>query len=413
MTHRVVHETKIAPPLLRRALLIALGLALSWLVIAVGVANSFRQLAPGIALQWWPWDARAKSNLVRSRLNEIANPAVRASLISQLQSSLSRDATYAPAIRNLALMFSADSDIAQTGRLMHLSARLSRRDLPTRLWLIEERVRANDVAGALRHFDLALRTSEEAKDVLFPILIRATAEPDLVEPIAALIAQRQRWTEAFLPRLLAQAPSPPRLVQLVEAMARRRALLPRDLMQSVIEQLGGQHRFDLAWRLFLAAGGNGASRDGVRNGDFDRDNSFPPVDWLLSNDPQLATAVENRRDDDANPTLGFNVGPAAAGRIAWQLQGLSAGTYQLSAEAGGLSSGADLHWIVFCGGQQPVPLLDYRIPAQPDGARHSAELRIPSQGCASQIVSLMVIAGGQNDGTRAWIDAVSILRTPG
>ena len=49
--------------------------------------------------------------------------------------------------------------------LFHFASSLSRRDVPTQLWLIEDAVRKNDIPGALSHYDAALRSSLASQQI--------------------------------------------------------------------------------------------------------------------------------------------------------------------------------------------------------------------------------------------------------
>src|SRR5262249_7177342 len=80
-----------------------------------------------------------------------------------------------------------DHDAPREQRLFELSSAISRRSLPTRLWLIQRSVDHGDVAGALENFDIALRTSTAAPDALFPVLATASSDPGLAQPLARLL----------------------------------------------------------------------------------------------------------------------------------------------------------------------------------------------------------------------------------
>ncbi|MFV3464693.1 hypothetical protein ACNJFH_21305, partial [Mycobacterium tuberculosis] len=85
------------------------------------------------------------------------------------QAALQRDPMSVRAVSTLAFLAAEKGNAVQAARLLAYSERLSRRDLPTQLALIETKVQANDVVGALVHYDRALRTSKTSEAILVPV----------------------------------------------------------------------------------------------------------------------------------------------------------------------------------------------------------------------------------------------------
>src|SRR5207253_5880264 len=112
--------------------------------------------------------------------------------------ALQRNPTLPVAARILAMHAAVRGDQRQTAQLFEYSERMSRRDIPTQFWLLERRVSANDVGGALSHFGIALQVAPSTQDVLFPVLSGALAQPNLREPIAGLVHRGDAWRSDFL-----------------------------------------------------------------------------------------------------------------------------------------------------------------------------------------------------------------------
>ena len=168
---------------------------------------TFRAMTLKPLLGVMPFDARAKVKsaemlLARTR----ASPPAVARARTLALAALRRDPTMAPAWRLLALAASMQGREREAARLFHFAERLSRRDLPTQLWLIEESVSRNDIPGALRHYDIALRTSLASPELLFPVLTRASGDNNVVGPLGTLLASDPPWRETFLWQLVADAP---------------------------------------------------------------------------------------------------------------------------------------------------------------------------------------------------------------
>lgn len=384
-------------------------MALAWLVLAVGIASVTRERNPRVALAWRPSDARAKSALAETMLTRGAVDAGR--VASLVQAALERDTTVAAATRSLALVEATRREAAKSEELFRLAARVSKRDLFTRLWLIEERVAAGDTAGALYQYDLALRTSSRAPNLLFPILIKATSDQALIEPLAAMLATRPPWADDFLPRLYAEGPSLSSLTLLSERLGSRGFPLRPQLVSLLVARLADARDFDRAWQLYRSQGGHSAARaDEVRNGNFSSVDTYPPIDWLLSADPELAVARQLKPGSNGDQALYFNVGTVGAGFIARQLLRLQPGRYRLTATAGGISAGSAPSWVVTCLAKSETVIFRFSVPASRDeGQSHSARLTVPAD-CPLQLLYLNAGPAAELGLATAWIDSVSLVR---
>jgi hypothetical protein len=88
--------------------------------------------------------------------------------------------------------------------LLELSKRTSRRELLAHVAQIEDRARNDDAAGALRSYDHALNTSEEAADLLFPVLSNAIEDESIRRELAPYIKRQARWMPSFIYHTLTQ-----------------------------------------------------------------------------------------------------------------------------------------------------------------------------------------------------------------
>ena len=393
------------------ALICGSAALLIWLTLAVGVAGAARQALPELALKWFPADARANAEAASRLIAHARSPADLATAEALARFSVARDPTYAPAVRTLGLIAVARRDQQGAASLVRLSSRLSRRDLPTSLWLIEERVQANDIVGALHHYDIALRTSDDAEPLLFPILISASADANIAHPLARLLATKPIWAERFMARLIPEAPSSERLVDIVRRMGQERALPIPGLMRALIDDLAGKRKYDLAWQAYVLATGNagGLRPDRIRNGEFDADNPYPPFDWLLSGDSSRAVRRQLRPNSQSNAALFFNLAASTRGMITRQALQLAPGRYRLSAVAGSIPSSAGLAWQVTCLGDTETPIYHLAVPAADDqGRSQSGTFEVPGQNCPTQLLYLNGDAGSDEDSS-GWVDSVSIV----
>ena len=162
--------------------IIALTLVCALLSIQRTAGNVFAKRSPEVALRIAPFNAAA---LAISADRLIAtDPIGKASAGAQLaERSLRTQALGASAVRILGYGAEVDRHPARAEALIKLSQRVSRRDLGAQLWLIERAVGTGDVPEALRHYDIALRTTDKTAQLLYPILTSALDEQAVMLPL--------------------------------------------------------------------------------------------------------------------------------------------------------------------------------------------------------------------------------------
>ena len=272
-----------------------------------------------------PYDARAAVAAAQAEIKaggNVASPAVRR-LVGQ---ALARDATLTSAIEIRALEAEAEHQPAREARLFALSSAISRRSLPTRLWLIQHQVDRGDVAGALGQFDIALRTSSAAPDVLFPVLANASSDPGLAQPIARLLDQPSDWRETFLHYAIVDAHAGPGMAAVVLRMRDRGLIVGKQVDQSLVGELISEKAFVLARQVGDAlspAPGGGL----VADPHFAEPGRRYPFGWLLN--PSGTSSVE-RAQVAGHAALEYQVGPGGGGPAATQLLTLAPGDYRLT-----------------------------------------------------------------------------------
>src|SRR5690606_34505648 len=77
--------------------------------------------------------------------------------------------------------------------LMGDLAKLTKRDLIAHLWLIGNAGEQGDLEGLLHHYDLALRTSSRAPELLLPRLAAALQVPGAIEQISRVLRENPPW----------------------------------------------------------------------------------------------------------------------------------------------------------------------------------------------------------------------------
>ena len=382
-----------------------------WLSIAVSGASRLRYQSPEAALRLQPRDARATATvaaqvLAATRGRVTPEAARRAADLAR--QALERDPTVVEAWRTLAIV---STRRGQAERLFHFANSLSRRDVPTQIWLIEDAVRRNDIPGALSHYDAALRSNLGSHQLLMPVLVNATGERRIVPSLVALLRTRPPWRAAFLSALAEGAPNPDNLVQLMTMLGRPSSPEEVQLMSRSINRLVERNAFAPALRLYLMLADRPPDGQSLRNGTFDRPNVYPPLDWQLADGAEINAEQRPAPNSGQERRLYIFASTDARGQAARQLIFLAPGSYALSARSGrsDLPGPEGLSWRISCASQPNSLLLDQpAVPAGPAIRTISAEFRVPPSGCASQWLTLQIVAGAQPEGTGAWVASVRI-----
>lgn len=386
--------------------------ALAWGCVAVGMARTLALSDPARALAWSPGDAPALALLGAARLGPAPSPAGAAEAGRLSRAALRRDPTIVVAARTLGLLADMAGDRPRARRLMAYAQSLSRRDLPTQYWFIEERVAAGDVAGALRHYDTALRASAAAEPLLIPVLLAAIADPAAREGLADRLVADPIWRASFLDKVAHDAPADAAGTLALSLAARRHPLDPaatRDLLARLVA--AGDYARAAAVR---AAAGGGDPRRGPwpRDGGFGRAGDLPPFDWVLAEDGD--TRAERVADGAGAGRLAFSTPADKGGEVARQLLLLPPGDWRLSSRF--TVSGSDTigrpYWQLSCAAMPDAPPL-LRLDLAPAAGRGDgggvAEggFTVPA-GCAAQWLSLTLRASDRIDGVEGQVESVTI-----
>ena len=382
--------------LLARAGIVAGALVLAAVVLPSSLASWADVDHPRIAAQIAPWDAAAATDAAASLGANPRNPRVRA----LVRRALARDLTQVTAIELRALDLAVSGKRGQARRLFRVSDRLSRRSLPTRLWLIQDAVDHGDVAGALHDFDIALRTSTDAPPILFPVLARASADPRLTIPLARTFDRPSEWRLMFFDWALANDVDPGPIASVVARMRDRRFVVANSVDQRLIERLVTAREFAAARSLSRAFGHNPT---GVADPNFADANAHFPFGWELVSNGSIAA---ERAIAGATPVLSYSAGPANGGQVAAQLLNLAPGVYRLAAETAANATGAAPYWSLTCeGGGGEIAHLD-----QPLTANTGAEtgFAVPVD-CVAQWLTLTIRPAPDSNTQAGAIASIAVL----
>jgi hypothetical protein len=255
---------------------VLLALGLGYAVLADAMANIMSRTAPGLALSWRPGHVRSLESQAALDLEQ--SPAEVDTLAHR---ALARDLSFAGPVRILGLSTGLHKDQSAATALLAAAEQLSRRDLPTQLYFIEAAVTRGNVEGALRHFDIAMRTSKPGRDILAPVLCQAMRDPGLTVPIARLLQSAPEWTNAFVSYCVDQPDSRPALARILTLAPAARAASPHVVLAKAVQLVAEAGDVSTAHRLYAAVLKDDDRMIGkpVSNPLFDDMAPLPPFDW--------------------------------------------------------------------------------------------------------------------------------------
>jgi len=331
-----------------------------------------------------------------------------------IRESLRREAINTAALRTFALRAEATRDRQAAVTFARLAERSSRRDLVTQLVLIELAVQANSPELALRHYDKALRTSGEARSILFPVLSSAIASDVIRRAFVPYVQRRAYWIPDFVQHSMRSGEAGPRETAklLILAGAGNQEELMRASAPLLIEALVDRGEVSLAQRLFLQMPGT--------NPRFLQDTGFTSgttnaayglLAWTPVSNGSAGAAFDGPPDSSRRSARLF-ASSGERGILLRRVVGLPPGHYYLSERrsraAGDASSRAYWEMKCFINGR---PQSIWRGPS--DRAIYNLS-RAPGPvvpaGCTNQLLELNVAAGDGREGLEFVIEQFSLAR---
>jgi len=400
--------------LLRAAAIVGLCALSCYEAAAFTFAQVIETRDPALALAWWERDAGAGALTAFQMLTTDRSPAAVARARELAEAALRREPVNVAAARSMAIVSTLAGDAATTERYLILAERLSRRDLPTQLMLLETEVRRNNIPGALTHYDRALRVSTDMRDNLLPIMVQASAEPAIANGVARLLDPRPPWWFPFAEHLAGESNAPGTITFLLGKLR----LDPRDerersLVVVALRRMVEAGAFTAAERLYRQTGGSTPAAGGnlVRNGGFDTSElGLPPFDWLYVNESGLSAYRENDAGRGGS-VLRLTAESERSGEVARQLLTLPPGRYRMNAVVGSVEAGSLSRLAVRCAGEDGASLLTLPFAAAGNaGAPIAGVFQVPAGRCEGQWLSVGAGSAQDSGPTQPWIDSIAVHR---
>ncbi len=234
------------------------------------------------------------------------------------------------ALRVLGYVAMATNAETKGAALIAVAERQSRRDFGTQLWYIQEAVSKDDVAGALAHYDIALRTSQRGRDLLFPILLNALEDSDVQKGFVPYVKAKPIWLQSFMSYAIGENSQPVALASLVKQSGG----LPvgavyRTFEFQLLGSLATKGTADQIVEYFSTL--RGAKAGVLTSAALDAqttDARFAPLTWELLVTPEVGAHIRNDVPN-GQTTLQIIAQPGQSAIVANKLMFLRPGKYSL------------------------------------------------------------------------------------
>lgn len=378
-----------------------------WFAVSNSLAQVIARSDAERGHQLAPWDGRIAARLATTQFVGDDDPKWRAAAARLARKALSDDPTTVQAVTTLGLNAQAGGNLALARRMFSYSQTLSRRDFTTQLWAIEDAVARGDVSGAISHYDIALRTSKTAPDVLYPVLASAISDPAIRKALVARLRTRPVWFINFINHVSLGDALPQAAAALFVDLKRAGVDVPDPATAAVVNRLISAGDFAAAWRYYATIRGV-TDPSKSRDPDFSSSVQAPSVfDWLPTSDPGVTTSVQR---SESGGFFDYAVSPGFAGVILQQQQAMPAGRYRIEGQATGIDDLSDAlpYWAVTCRDGRELGRVG--IPASQRGpSRFLGMVEVPAN-CPSQTLALVTRISDRVGGTEGKIDRILMQR---
>ncbi|MCP3732912.1 hypothetical protein M9978_21070 [Sphingomonas sp. MG17] len=365
------------------------------------IAQEVVKRDPALAYRLAPYDGRMTAAYAMSLAGPRATPGDRVRADVLAKRALQQDPTAVAAVTTLGVNADFRGDKAAARRYFAYAQKLSRRDLPTQLFMIEDAVQRGDIPGALHHYDITLRVSPQLSEMLYPVLASASEDPSIRAALVKTLAGKPAWGSSFIDYAAGHGSNPQATIDLLSAVHRAGVAVPERAHANVVNALLAAGQADAAWK-YYAAIRPGSDRRRSRNPQFLHTIETPSqLDWNPVNEGGLSTGIQTGIFDFAAPS-------SVGGPMLQQWQLLIPGIYRLSVHSIGIeqAKGALPYWTLRCMDGRELGRID--VPNSNVSNGNSSGMFSVPKGCPAQTLILMARPSDAVSGLSGQIDRVTL-----
>lgn len=374
-----------------------------WFAVSNSLAQVIARSDAARGHQLAPWDGRIAARLATTQFVGDDDANGRAAAARLARKALGDDPTTVQAVTTLGLNAQAGGNLALAREMFRYAQTLSRRDFTTQLWAIEDAVARGDIPGAIFHYDIALRTSKTAPDVLYPVLAAAIGDPAIRTALVARLRTRPVWSLNFINHVSLGDAMPQAAAALFVDLKRAGVNVPDPATAAVVSRLISGNDIPAAWRYYATI------RD-VEDASRSRDPDFASglqassvFDWVPANDSGVTASIQR---GDSGGLFDYAISPGFAGAILQQQQAMPAGRYRIEGEAANIDEAPDAlpYWMVTCRDGRELGRVG--IPAAQHGLSHFVgDIDVPAD-CPAQTLALVARLSDRVGGTQGKIERI-------
>lgn len=370
-----------------RGFLILLVIVLGYFSILHSLATVLQYKWPGQAYAMAPWDGRIAARFSRELSGVDASDAKRVKGGQVALKALALDPTAVPAVATLGLNAQIRGDAAKASQLFHYSKKLSRRDLQTQLWAIEDAVGRDDIPGVMEAYDIALRTSRFTPKLLYPILTEAMRDPEIERSLVATLSKKPLWIDSFIDHAVRNGEATAS-ARLLRDLSNARVLVSQEAYTNTVEALIKEGRFSDAWNFYRSIR-PGVSRRASRDPNFKIALEYPSsFDWQpVTASPGTVATIQ---PDQRTGFFDFAAPSTVGGIVLQQAQLAPPGNYVLEGHGEMITQSPDAqpYWLLKCSDDRKLGQVDMQNSA--DGrVRFIGNITVPHD-CSVQYLSLVL-----------------------
>lgn len=378
-----------------------LAVALGAASVAGAFAASIRSTDPARAHALAPWDGRITGQLALKQSLDLQEKGAISFDKGLARRALVQDATAVAAVTALGLQAEWERNKAQARRLFAYGQQLTRRDLLAQLWAIEDSVARNDVAGTVRHYDIALRTSKLASEILFPVLVNALDDAQIRADLVRTLISGPPWAGLFIEYAAANGNDPSATALLFRELDRRGRAVSSVARELLIARLASKGLFEEAWTYYVSFHSY-SRREVSRDPNFTAELAYPTLfDWQLVAADGLSASIQSGLLDVGAP-------PSVGGVLVRQTQMLPAGEYVLNGHSIGIeqSETGRPYWALTCHDGREIGRIAVPNSAMGKG-NFSGSITVPAD-CPVQVLALIARPSDVMPGLRGQFDRLQL-----
>lgn len=402
--------------MLKAGLFIAAGLVLSIASALNAFVNIAQTSQVDAVLAIAPNNPNALAKRADQELDGDVDPGNLVVLRDLATKSLREQAINPRALRILAYHADLSGDRARSARNMNLALKASRREFGTHLLAIENAVTANNVSLALRHYDLALRTSTVGREFLLERLVAASSDPVILRELAPYVRADPPWLPYFLSYSGRDRANGKSLARLWHAAGgfpegTHYRLYETAILEYLVTgaDYSEARRFFLAWpdarpSLLTSPSLTPASTT----------SRAAALGWQLTNNASFGAAFAKTMEQVVSPQLELFSNPGVFGLVAGKHLFLQPSTYLLDVSFRDVTmpQGSAVNATVSCFSKtgERTPFKTVRLQPMPNGSARFA-FTVP-RDCEVQLLSFEVQGGRSQEGMSVLIDRIALTPAP-